>query len=53
MRKHCFYSDAMEEEFGRYKEEVTCGRNNGFGLLMGKLIAALDTNAFENDSVVK
>lgn len=53
MRKHCFYSEALEKEFVEYKEEVTSERNNGFGLLMGKLIAALDSNAFENDSVVK
>jgi len=53
MRKHCFYSEALQEEFGQYKEEVVTGRNKGFGQLMGKLIAALDSNAFENDSVVK
>ena len=53
MRKHCAYSEALNEEFRRYKQEVCSGRNKGFGLLMDKLVAALDSNAFDNENVIK
>ena len=53
MRKHCAYSETLNEEFRRYKHEVCSGRNKGFGLLMGKLVSALDSNAFDNENVIK
>lgn len=43
----------LKEEYKQYKERVMSGQDDGFGLLLKKLITALSADAFENDTVVK
>jgi hypothetical protein len=53
MRKIADYSEGYEEEFRQYKAAVLSGEDQGFGQLKLKLEAALASDAFENDAVVK
>eukprot|EP00981_Chlorochromonas_danica_P010919 scaffold3535_cov162-Ochromonas_danica.AAC.5 len=53
MRKHRAWSEEAEVDFLSYKQSILSGQDDGFGLLMGKLQAALAGNAYENENVVK
>ena len=54
LSKHCVYTPAMQAEFSAYRLRVMSGRDvGGFGSLMGKLQAALDPGAHEDEDVVK
>lgn len=47
------WSEEAEVDFLSYKQSILSGQDDGFGLLMGKLQAALAGNAYENENVVK
>ena len=53
MVKHLAYTPLHEASYAAYKQSVAQGTDGGFGLLMGKLEAALAVDAFDNDAVVK
>jgi hypothetical protein len=52
MRKYQRYTAELKAEYDSYKIAVLSGKDQGFGMLMSKLQAALDVNAFENENVV-
>jgi hypothetical protein len=53
MVKYRNYDEELREEYRVYKESVMTGKDLGFGQLLPKLLSALSSDAFENDSVVK
>lgn len=53
MRKIANYSEALDDRFRQYKADVISGNDQGFGKLKSKLEAALASDAFDNDAVVK
>jgi hypothetical protein len=52
MRKYQRYTAELKAEYDSYRVAVLSGKDQGFGMLMSKLQAALDVNAFENENVV-
>lgn len=53
MAKTSHFTASTEAEFNQYKQRVLAGEDEGFGLLMSKLEAALAADAHENENVVK
>jgi len=54
MRKHCAYSEILQDEFARYRVAVMSDQDDGgFGRLISKLESALAVGAHEDPCVVK